>query len=139
MEASKGNKVRIWKRVARWAAWIVSVPFLLLFSVMLLLYLPPVQSWLTPQVMRSVSEATGMDVRIGHITLAPPFDLCLTEIVVCDTLQGDTLAAADELRVGVSLLPLLGGRVQGGLGVSGLQLHTGELMKTVEADGWIGS
>jgi len=139
MEASKGNKVRIWKRVARWVAWIMAVPFLLLFSVMLLLYLPPVQSWLTPQVMCSVSEATGMDVRIGHIMLAPPFDLCLTEVVVCDTLQGDTLAAADELRVGVSLLPLLGGRVQGGLGVSGLQLHTGELMKTVEADGWIGS
>lgn len=139
METSKGSKVKSWKRVARWAAGIVAVPFLLLFSVMLLLYLPPVQSWLASRAMRMVSDATGMDVHIGRITLAPLFDLSLTEVVVCDTLQGDTLAAADELRVGVSLLPLLGGRVQGELGVSGLQLHTGELIKTVEADGRIGT
>lgn len=123
----------------RIVALLLAMPFVVFATLITLLYLPPVQHWAVDKAAQVATDATGMDIRVGRVRLAFPLDFALEKVVVRDSLQTDTLAALDKLRLGVAVWPLLRGQVQvGKLDLSGIQAHTGELIPSLELDGSIG-
>lgn len=134
-----GMKNRKRRYTMRIVALLLAMPFVVFATLITLLYLPPVQHWAVDKAAQVATDATGMDIRVGRVRLAFPLDLALEKVIVRDSLQADTLAALDELRLGVAVWPLLRGQVQvGKLNLSGIQAHTGEMIPSVKLNGSIG-
>ena len=87
-------------------AIIVAVVLLLPFTI----YIPFVQSWACRLIEKEASAATGWDVMVGGISLDFPLDLAVNDVVALD--NADTIIAVGEAGVEVSVLPLLGKRVE---------------------------
>ena len=100
------------KKTAKWIGIAVVTPFLLLIILTLLLYLPPVQNWAVQKVAAIVSEKTGMEITVEHVSLKFPLDLGIEGFRALHTNDSlpqvkDTIADIQELVVDVRLLPLL--------------------------------
>ncbi len=133
-------EVRKQRNIGRIVALILTAPIVLFAALITLLYLPPVQHWTVVRVAEWISDATKMDVRVERIRLAFPLDLALKDVVVCDTLKADTLASLGDFRIGVAIRPLFRGEiVVSSMSLHQVQMHTGNLMSSVEVDGRIGS
>jgi hypothetical protein len=90
---------------------VLSIPFLLLFILSILLYLPALQNKAREVAVRYASEATGMEVSVEHIRLSFPFDLTISGVEVANSSQ-DTLLSVGDLTVRIKLLPLLHSNVE---------------------------
>ncbi len=115
------------KKPVKWAIGVVSAPFLLIFLLAILLYLPPVQNWAVRNVASYISESTGMDISVSHVNLSFPLRLQVEGVKVyqpidtIDTIgntthhttenKKDTIADIDRMLVDVQLLPLLKSQV----------------------------
>lgn len=137
---------RIWlKRIL----WVLLTPILLFFVLMVLLYVPPVQSFICRKAMVLASEATGMDIRVGRIGLRFPLNLRVNEVLVtqpADTtgttpaFTPDTLLNLQELDVRIQAWPLLKGRVEiDNVSLAGVQLNSGSLIPGMSVQGTLGS
>ena len=98
-------------------AWL-RIPLKILFWVLLvillipvLLYVPPVQTFIKDRVCNMVKDKTGMDVSIGKFRLKWPLDVQLDDVLVLEA-SGDTMVAARNVIADVKLRPLLGLDVQ---------------------------
>ena len=132
-------EIRKRKYIGRIIALLLAMPLVAFVALLTLLYLPPVQRWTVEKAARIVSDATGMDIRVGSIRLAFPLDLAVTDMVVCNTHSSDTLASLSGLRTGIALRPLLHGKVQvSRIDLHNIEAHTGNLIPSVSFDGWIG-
>ena len=98
------------KNIGRIVGLLLVAPFVVFVSLLTLLYLPPIQNRVVDMAARAASNATGMSIEVGQVRLALPLDLKLRKVVVSDSLRSDTIASLGELRIGVSLWPLLSGR-----------------------------
>lgn len=93
-------------------------PVFIFTLLMILLYVPPVQSFLRKQVVSMASEATGMQISVERIDLRFPLNLLVRGVLVTqpvDTLgveRQDTLLDLKSLNVRVQAWPLLHGRVE---------------------------
>lgn len=105
------------KKSLKWLIAVVATPVILFLLLIALLYCPPVQNWAVKRVAAYVSDRTGMDVSIDHVTLSFPLDLQMDGLKVLrqnDSIanQKDTVADVHRLVASVQLLPLLKSRVE---------------------------
>ncbi len=104
------------KKVIKWIGIAVLIPILLCLLLAVLIYLPPVQNWAVKKVAAIASEKTGMEISVGHVSLAFPLDLQLDDFKAIkqnDSLPQvrDTIADVHRLVADVRLLPLFRSRV----------------------------
>ena len=104
------------KKVIKWIGIVVLIPILLCLLLTILIYLPPVQNWAVKKVAAIASEKTGMEITVGHVSLAFPLDLQLDDFKAIkqnDSLPQvlDTIADVHRLVADVRLLPLFRNRV----------------------------
>ncbi len=95
------------RSLLKWVAGLALAPFVLFLLLALLVYIPPVQQFAVDTACRELSKSTGMDFRIERVRLAFPLDLALHGVTALE--KGDTLLAANSLRLNVQLLPLFSG------------------------------
>ena len=104
------------KRVIKWIGIAVLSPLLLCLLLAVLIYLPPVQNWAVKKIAAVASEKTGMEITVGHVSLAFPLDLQLDDFKAIkqnDSLPQvrDTIADVHRLIADVRLLPLFRSKV----------------------------
>ena len=104
------------KRIIKWIGIAVLSPLLLCLLLAVLIYLPPVQNWAVKKIAAVASEKTGMEITIGHVSLAFPLDLQLDDFKAIkqnDSLPQvrDTIADVQRLIADVRLLPLFRSKV----------------------------
>lgn len=94
-------------------------PIILFVILMVLLYVPPVQSFIRKQATAIASDATGMDISVERIDLRFPLNLLVRGVQVVqsendavDVQHPDTLLNLGSLNVRVQAWPLLQGRVE---------------------------
>lgn len=75
----------------------------------ILIYLPPIQNFLVDKAAVYASEATGMNISVGRISLSFPLNLVVTDVDAASP-HKDTLLSVRRLQVNVQLLPLLKSR-----------------------------
>ena len=101
-----------WRRLIRRSLfWLLVVPGLLLFLLIALLYLPPVQDLVRGKVVAFLSEKTGTPVALARIRLVFPLDLKLEGLHVADD-RGDTLLYAGTFQASVGWRALMGSRLR---------------------------
>ena len=125
------------KRIALLLTTIVAV----LIALPLMVYLPPVQQWLTQKATHMAAEATGMDISIGSVALRFPLTLSLADVKVADgdEQHTDTIALIRRLDASLELLPLFSLRAElGGLTISDARLNTLCLISDTQICGTVG-
>ena len=68
----KGSKTY---RITKAIFIVLSIPVILLWLLMIMLYMPPVQRFAVNTICKEVSESTGFDIEIGRFNLAFPIKL----------------------------------------------------------------
>ena len=87
--------------------WILFTPVVLFGLLIVLLYVPPVQSFLRQQVTAAASEATGMHITIDRIDLRFPLNLLVRGVLVTqpadspDEQRQDTILRLQSMNVRV--------------------------------------
>ncbi len=97
------------KRAFRWLSVVAIAPVVLFLLLAVAVYLPPVQQMVKDKVTARLSRDMGMEIGMERVRMAFPLDLSVEQFKAVE--GGDTLAAADALRLKVKLMPLLCGRV----------------------------
>ena len=122
------------KKYLKWGGIILLIPISLFILLSILLYLPPIQNFVVTKVTQTVSESTGMDIRIGRVSLSFPIDLVVHETTVVN--QKDTLLDVNRLKVEIQLWPLLKKQVEvDGLVLEKAKVNTGNLMEGMSFKG----
>lgn len=97
------------RKVSRWISIPMKILMWIVIAVLLIpviIYIPPVQTWLKDIACSYVKKSTGMDVEIDRFRLKFPLDVSLQGVRVIEA-TGDTMVNAKEVVAGVGLLPLL--------------------------------
>ena len=131
------------KRAVRIAITLAAIVAVLL-ALPLMVYLPPVQKWLVEKATLIASDATGMDISIGAVSLRFPLILSLEDVVVARAAdnaieRSDTIASVHRVDATLALLPLFSGRAElGGFTFSDAQLNTHDLIGGTQVSGTVG-
>ena len=99
------------KHILKWAGIAAATLLALIFLLMFLLYLPPVQDFAVRKVTTYLSEQTGMDVSVERLRLSFLLDLDLQQLAMTDS-EGDTLVAADHALVDLDFKAIMQRRVK---------------------------
>jgi hypothetical protein len=126
------------KRYIRIILWVLASPFILLFLLGVLIYLPPVQQYAVDKAAEYASEATGMRFTVGHIALRFPLHLVVDEVSAQS--QGlDTLLHVDRMQVNIQFLPLFRQQVEiDRIALNGATVHSNDLVNGLQLDGTLG-
>ena len=126
------------KKYVRWTLWTIASPFILFIIVCILIYLPPIQNFLVDKAAVYASEATGMKISVGRISLSFPLHLVINEVEAVSQ-QNDTLLSVRRLQVNVQLLPLLKKQVEvDGISLQGATVNSNDLIKGMTLTGSLG-
>lgn len=98
------------KKFLKWTGIIISIPFALLIIISILIYIPPIQNFAVRKAATIASEATGMDINVGKITLSFPLNLNIHRVSAIE--DGDTLLSAGEISLKIQMRPLLKKQVE---------------------------
>lgn len=98
----------LWFRAGRWT---LGSLLTLIVLIPVLIYMPPVQRWLTDAACSYLAKSTGMKVEVGGIRLRFPLDLDLRDVKVF-TNTGDTMAMVRSAVADVRVKPLLDSEVK---------------------------
>ena len=125
------------RRILKATAIVISIPIILFWLLIILLYVPPVQRLAVNEVCDIVKEESGFNLKIGSFHLAFPLKLKISDFELS---QNDTIyATGNRLDVNVSLLPLMKGEVEVNyVMLEGVEVDTRELLPTLQIDGRIG-
>lgn len=127
-------KRRKWLKII---GWVLLTPILLFIILMILLYVPPIQNFITRKATEIASKATGMDISVGRIDLRFPLNLLVRDVDVVQ--HADTLLALESLNVKVQLLPLIKGRVEvDNVALKSAKVNSGTLIDGLEIKGELG-
>ena len=133
------------KKWARNIAITVAVIVAVVLALPFVVYIPPVQKWLVDKATAMASEATGLDISIGGVSLRFPLTLSLNDVLVIrpsdpvTASAADTIAVVGRLDTSLALRPLFSLRAQlGGLTVSDVRLNTLDLISDTQVEGTIG-
>ena len=122
------------KKYVKWSGIAILIPISLFILLSILLYLPPIQNFVVTKVTQTVSESTGMDIRIRRVSLSFPIDLVVHETTVVN--KNDTLLDVDRLKVEIQLWPLLKKQVEvDGLVLEKARVNTGNLIEGMSFKG----
>ena len=124
-------------RILKIGAVTICVPLVILWLLIVLLYIPPIQRFTVEKVCNGVSNASGFDIKIGKFHLAFPLKLSIADFEVS---RNDTIFAQGEhADVNVSFFPLLSGEVEVNyISLEKTALNTANLIEGVEVEGEIG-
>ena len=129
------NLVGNWKKVL---LWLFLVPIGLFLTLMVLLYVPPVQNFVCKKVAAVASESLGMDISLGRVDLRFPLNLLVHDVQAVQ--QGDTLLDVASLNVRVKAWPLLKGKVDVMKAeLSDAKLNTASMIEGVLVKGNVGN
>ncbi len=129
------------RKHGKWAAWLVLSPFLLFLTFTILLYIPPVQTWVVKRVAAYASEKTGMEITVDRVRLVFPLDLGVegfSMIQQNDSLPQvkDTVADVGRMVVDVKLMPLFRQRVEvDALEFNDLKMNTADFVHEARIKG----
>ncbi len=120
----------------------------LLLALPFVVYVPPVQKWLVDKATAMASEATGLDISIGGVSLRFPLTLSLERVMVMrpDSTAAagafqpcDTIADIGRVDASLAVLPLFSLRAElGSLSISQARLNTLDLISDTQVRGTIG-
>lgn len=121
-------------RFLRYLLIIAGVPFILVCTLMILLYIPTVQQHAVDTLCKEISASSGYDISIGSVHLQFPLKLQLNDISMS---RGDTLYVQGErIGVNVSPMPLLKGEAEVNyIELEGIWLDTKGLIPDVAITG----
>ena len=88
----------------------VAVPIVLLWALLFLLYLPPVQEYAIRKISEAVAANSDFEINVGSVGLSFPLKLAIKDFLL--TQKEDTIAEGEEIAVSVGLLPLLKGEIE---------------------------
>ena len=126
------------KKYVRWTLWTIASPFILFIILCILIYLPPIQNFLVDKAAVYASEATGMNISVGRISLSFPLNLVVTNVDAA-SLHNDTLLSVRRLQVNVQLLPLLKKQVEvDGISLQGATVNSNDLIHGMKLNGTLG-
>lgn len=92
-----------WLRITlKTVMWLIIVVLL----IPVLLYVPPVQTFVKDVATDVVKKSTGMDIQIGQFRLKWPLNVSLKDVTILET-TGDTMVNAKEVIADVRMMPLL--------------------------------
>lgn len=117
MEKATPVSKKIWLRIIRVFALIAAAWLALLFSVVLVLNIPAMQTYITGIAGKWLSEKIDSEVSVGRISIVFPTSVSVKKIFVADQ-QADTLLFLNGLNVNVDLLRLINNKIR----VKNLQL-----------------
>lgn len=129
------------------AVWLLLTPLILFVALMVLLYVPPVQSFLRSQAATMASEATNMEISVERIDLRFPLRLLVRGILVVrpidervqESLQRDTLLSLGTLNVHVQALPLLQGKIEvDDITLEEVKVNSADLLEGMHVQGNLG-
>lgn len=124
------------RQVLKTIGWVVVTPFVLLFVVVCLLYVPAVQRWVCNRVCTYVSESTDYSLSVDSLLLRFPLQLGVGGVLLTE--QADTMLHLGRATVQVEFLPLLCGEVKiDTLGISTATVNTGNMTDALSIDGHI--
>ncbi len=132
---------------ARHIVIIIAAIVALLLALPFLVYVPPVQKWLVDKATVMVSEATGLDISIGAVSLRFPLTLSLEDVMVTRPVTSaenasqpcDTIADIGRVDASLAMLPLFRLRAElGSLTVNDARLNTLDLISDTQVRGTIG-
>ena len=131
------KKRSITYKIAKTAFIAVSIPVILFWLLMIMLYMPPVQRFAVKTICEEVNKSTGLDVEIGRFGLAFPVKLSIKDLKVS---KGDTIYAdSRQADINISLWPLLCGEIEMNyLLLEGARVNTMDLIPDLRIDGEIG-
>ena len=122
------------KKFLKWGGIIILIPISLFIFLSILLYLPPIQNFVVGKVTQTVSESTGMEIKIRRVSLSFPINLLVHETTVIN--EQDTILDVDRLKIEVQLWPLLKKRVEvDGLELTDGKVNTGNLIEGMSLKG----
>lgn len=125
------------KRLFKWVGIVLLTPIALFIIICILLYIPPVQNFLVDKATRYASEATGMQIHIGRLSLSFPLDLVVHETQVID--RQDTILDVNKLTVKIQLMPLFKKQVElDGFELKNASINTAQLMEGMLLKGKLG-
>ncbi len=123
------------KRLLKWTAVVVTLPFVLVALLVLLFYLPPVQDFVVRWLATYASEQTGYDIHVERLRITPLLDLDVKDLVVCDG-EGDTLIAACGAVIDLDFSEVMDQRIGlEGLTLSDAVVNTKEMIASVVVNG----
>lgn len=126
------------KKYVRWTLWTLASPFILFIILCILIYLPPIQNFLVDKAAVYASEATGMKISVGRISLSFPLNLVITDVDAASQ-HNDTLLSVRRLQVNVQLLPLLKKQVEvDGISLQGATVNSNDLIHGMKLNGTLG-
>lgn len=95
-------KTKWLRRTLKTLMWV----FIVILMIPVLLYIPPVQTFVKNVACNFVYKSTGMKVEIGKFRLGFPLDVNLDNVLVLDQ-HADTMVMARKVTADVKLWPLL--------------------------------
>lgn len=127
--------------------WIVFTPIILFIILMILLYVPPIQSFIRKQATAIASDATGMEITVERIDLRFPLNLLVHDVLVVQPADSagymqhpDTLLRLDKLNVRVEAWPLFKGRVEvNDITLTGVAVNSAKLIDGMQIKGVLGT
>ncbi|WP_287677811.1 translocation/assembly module TamB domain-containing protein [Bacteroides sp.] len=92
------------KKFLKWCGIIISIPFALFIIISILIYIPPIQNFAVRKAASIASDATGMDISVGRISLSFPLNLGIHNVTAIQ--KNDTLLSAGKMTLKVQMKPL---------------------------------
>ena len=125
------------KKFLKWAGIIISVPFALFIIISILIYIPPVQNFVVKKTTTIASESTGMDIKVGRISLSFPLNLNIHRVTAVQ--ENDTLLSAGRITVKVQMKPLFRKQVEvDALQLKDINLNTMNMIEGMVLKGSLG-
>ena len=124
-------------RIFRIIATTICTPIVILWMLIVMLYIPPLQRYAVKKVCHEVGKATGFDISMESFHLAFPLKLGIAGFEIS---RNDTVFAKGEhVDVNISFLPLLKGEVEANyISLEKTAVNTADLIPGMKVDGEIG-
>ena len=131
-------KKRNWTRILLWSLLaIIGTPIVVIFLIIVLLYIPPVQRAVVDRTCKEISQKSGYDVGIGSINLSLPLKLMVRDYSMS---KSDTVyIQGKRFDANITLFPLFAGRVEVNyVSLEGLEMDTRDIVPQLSIDGKVG-
>lgn len=116
---------------------ILLTPILIFATLMVLLYVPPIQNLLRRQATAYASKATGMQIEVRRIDLRFPLNLLVRGVQVVQ--PPDTLLTLESLNIHIQALPLLRGQLEiDDITLQHGSFYSGNLIEGMQVEGVLG-